>query len=74
MSRSHSICAERDMHAAGLACFYAHGREELRVEAAALLGNVPHYHRFQLCENWYRKGTCRAGDNCDFAHGLDEVR
>ena len=44
------------------------------MEAAALTGSVGHTDRFELCENWYRRGECRAGDKCPYAHGLHEVR
>lgn len=78
---SKAVCSCSTQHqaiskhcAAGLACFYAHGRDELRAEAAALLGNVDADYNFQLCENWYTKGRCPNGDRCHFAHGLNEVR
>ena len=27
-----------------------------------------------LCRHFDQHGTCTLGDNCDFAHGQDEIR
>ena len=45
-------------------CFYAHSVQELR--------ELPQLERTSLCPS-YRKGKCRRGDNCKYAHSVDEM-
>ena len=28
----------------------------------------------EMCRNWLQVGTCRYGDKCQFAHGLNDMR
>ena len=46
-------------------CSFAHGEQELRA--------TPEFYKTSIC-NGYLKGTCRAGENCRYAHGRDELR
>lgn len=45
-------------------CSFAHGEQELR--------GTPEFFKTALC-NGYLKGSCKAGDNCRYAHGKEEL-
>lgn len=60
------------MHA-GVRCQDAHGRAELRREAAVQAGLLGDNYKFLLCRNFVCT-ICKFGNACTFAHGIQDVR
>ncbi|KAK3288018.1 hypothetical protein CYMTET_4494 [Cymbomonas tetramitiformis] len=55
-------------------CHFAHGVEELRIEAAIHQGYLPSSFKTKLCHFYTVEGHCSHCDRCHFAHGLTELR
>lgn len=55
-------------------CEHAHGHEQLRVEAAVLLGKLAADFKTLLCDMWCLQGRCDYGTQCSSAHGVTEMR
>jgi len=72
----------------GASCHFAHGSRELRNMFRPGVGHGPGYQssnggggvwpapnaKTVLCKNWSESGSCSYGENCNFAHGEDQIR
>ena len=59
---------------AGELCTNAHGRKQLRLEAAVQLAKVAADFKTALCDMWCLEGRCSFGSQCPAAHGVSDMR